>query len=251
MGENGDAAPPQTCREYYELLQKQCSDAVRDSFDSDAGGLHARSHSFVRDLEVWLVALDGTPERDMLIAAMREYQFALLAVVQAQYRQAFTALRLCFELLLSAVQLSANELELRTWLRGDRDLNWSALADADTGLFSKKFARAFFEELEEQSAHYRAMAGAVYRECSEYVHGNAHTLGHLPDGVAFDQAVFREWHGKAQTVRLVSVFALCVRHLRQFDASRLHSLESVVLDNVGFIPQIRTVFGSPVEPSNG
>ena len=103
---------------------------------------------------------------DMLIAAMREYEFALLAVVQAQYRQAFTALRLCFELLLSAVQLSANELELRTWLRGDRDLNWSALADADTGLFSKKFARAFFEELEEQSAHYRAMAGAVYRECS-------------------------------------------------------------------------------------
>ncbi len=239
-----------SCADYYEKLHNACGNVLRISLEADTGGQHAGSHSFILDLRQWYLFLEERPEGPILKAALAEYQFALLAVVQGQYRQAFMALRLSFELLLGTAYLSANELQLRQWLCGERDLVWNALIDAESGVVSKQFIRAFYEELAEDAPQYRAMGQEVYRECSEYVHGNALTHTSLDGTVTFQANVFDAWHGKAKTIRLVSTFALCARYVRLAGSAKRSELETVLMDNLGHLPAVRRILGAPVEQSN-
>jgi hypothetical protein len=137
--------------------------------------------------------IGNRPEVPVLQAALREYQFSLLALSFGHYRAAFAALRLSLEMAFATVQWSTNERELREWQRGQRDSNWAALCDVENGILSKPFVRLFSEGLANEAAQYRASAAAVYRECSEYVHGNAHTHRALPEKLVFDENSFDSW----------------------------------------------------------
>ncbi|MEQ1948956.1 MAG: hypothetical protein ABL995_17325 [Bryobacteraceae bacterium] len=236
-----------SCKDYYKKLYDACGQVLAGSLAADENGLHAVSHSFIADLERWHAQLNKRPEIPLLNSAISEYQFGLLAVVQGQYRQAFMALRLSFELLLGTAYFSANELQLRQWLRGERDLVWSALIDDESGVLSKQFVRTFYEDLTGECPHYRAMGKEVYRECSEYVHGNFLTHVALGGKVEFQQPIFDAWHAKAKTIRLVSSFALCARYINLADAKTHAELETVLLDNLGHIPAVRSILGAPVE----
>lgn len=232
---------------HYEELHSVCGDTLRHTFGEDTSAHLGVSHNYVSDLETWMTALSGRPERGMLVSAAREYQFALLAVVQGQYRQAFAALRLFLELSLGAVYFSANELKLRLWCRGEEDLVWSLIADPDSGVFSKKFARCFFEDLEGEVGRYRRIAEELYRECSEYVHGNAGTQEALPQALRFSRVTCCDWHEKDESARLIVSFALAMRYLNMVKQSDIEQLEPVVLDELKHLSAIRGFFGGPVE----
>jgi hypothetical protein len=233
-----------SCEEHYRQLHASCSTVVDETLQSDTDQLQATSHDFVYDLEQWLGALKERPEVQVIKAGLREYQFALLAVIQGQYRQAFMALRLSFELFLGGVHLSANELELRSWLRGSKDIVWSAVVNEDNGVLSKYFVATFFKELANHAAEYRAIANKVYRECSEYVHGNAPTHENLPVDIKFSYPIFQQFHIKAKSVRLVTSFVLCSRYVGLADEGTKQALESTLLDNLGHISAIRRLLGS-------
>jgi hypothetical protein len=74
-----------SCADYYKKLYDACGEVLAASFKADTTGLHAGSHSFIADLEQWHVFLQDRPESPLLKAALGEYQFGLLAVVQGQY----------------------------------------------------------------------------------------------------------------------------------------------------------------------
>jgi len=241
---------PTSCQDFYRQLHDGCGEALTASFTADTNGLQASSHSFITDLEKWYEMLRCRPESTLIRDSLREYQFALLAVLQAQYRQAFMALRLSFELLLATVYFSANEFQFRLWLRGEHDLNWQAIIERENGILSTRFVTAFFEGIAEEAPRYRAIAEAVYRECSQYVHGNAPTSALLPSQVTFELSVFHSWHAKARTIRLVSSFALSARYLGLATEAERLTLEGVLLDNVGHIPAIRRLFGASTEQGN-
>lgn len=232
---------------YYEELHSVCRETLRQTFGEDTSAHLGVSHNYVSDLEKWIIVLSDRPECRMLESASREYQFALLAVVQGQYRQAFSALRLFLELSLGAVYFSANELKLHLWYRGEEDLVWSSIVHSGTGVFSKKFARCFFEGLEDEVGRYRRIAGELYRECSEYVHGNAGTQEALPQALRFSGETFCDWCEKDESARLVVSFALAMRHLNLVKKSDIDQLEPVVLDELRHLPAIRSFFGGPVE----
>lgn len=249
MPNSSPSAPP-TCEDHYRQLQSQCAAVMAASFDADVSRLQAVSHNFVAELEEWLRALASRPEAELFKSALREYQYSLLALVQGQYRQAFMSLRLSFELLLGAVHFSANELNLRMWLLGRKDIVWGNIISNDTGVLSKQFVSVFFEELTDSAPAYLAMAEAVYRECSEYVHGNARTHEDLPEGIEFSQSIFAKWHDKAKSIRLISSFALCVRYVQRMDAPTRNSLEGLLLQNLGHLAAVRQIVGAPVETPN-
>lgn len=238
-----------SCEEHYRLLNVACGKVLAASFKGDVAGLHGSSHSFLADLEVWRrEVLAQRPEASLLESAINEYQFGLLAVAQGQYRQAFMALRLSLELLLGAVSFSANELELRSWLAGRKDLVWSTLVSSDVGPLSKPFVRVFYEPMADEATHYRAMAEKVYRECSEHVHGNAQAA--LTSAISYQPDVFQDWHGKAKTIRLVTSFSLCARYIGVADSRTRSKLEDVLLETLGHLPAVRALFGAPVEAEN-
>jgi hypothetical protein len=240
-----------SCEQYYQQLHQSCGDVLTECFAYDHGTLQAGAHQFVSDLSVWREVLSDRPECGVFSAGLSEYQFSLLAVAFGQYRQAFMSLRLTFELFLGSVHYSANEFKLRQWMKGRQDLVWSSLIDIETGVFSKSFVNVFFEDLADSARQYGAIAESVYRECSEYVHGNASTHSSESATVTFQPQTFETWHEKAKSVRLACSFALCARYLLILDTAKRAKLEPILLDSLGHIASVRGVFGAPVEQING
>jgi hypothetical protein len=239
------------CIDHYRDLLSASGAVMAASFVGSHANAMAKSHAFIADLGLWIGQLRGRPELPVLESALREYQFALLSLSAGHYRAAFASLRLTLELSFAAVQWSANERELREWLRGQRDSNWAALIDAENGVLSKQFVRLFYDGLANEAGQYRASAAAVYRECSEYVHGNAHTQRAIPRTLVFDVGQFEDWHEKASVVRLTTSFVLAARYLSDFDSAARSSIEGAVLDHLGHSAAIRALIGASGESSNG
>lgn len=236
---------------YYDQLHQAAGAVVAESFSDGRAELMAKAHSYVDDLEKWTSLLGSRKESVALQTAVREYQFGLFALSIGSYRSAFSALRLFLEMIFASVRWSINEQELREWLRGERDLNWAALIDAESGILSKKIVRLFSDFFSDEAPAYRSSAAAVYRECSQFIHGNAATNNALPTTLQFDVATFTLWHDKASVTRLVVTFALASRYLTDLSRDERTALEHGLLDLLGHSRSVRQLLGAPVEAANG
>jgi hypothetical protein len=230
-----------SCEDYYRDLYAKSGEVLAASF-TEGANLQCESHSFVLDFGKWIDVLTQRPEVVLFRTALREYQFALLAVALGYYRQAFMGLRMFLEHSLAGIQFSATELELRIWLRGERNIVWESLVEPENGVFSVRFAKAFCDTLSDYSPEYASIARKLYHECSEYVHGNPNTSACLPDHLEYCDDIFLDWHEKARSTRLVITYALALRYLSSLNAPQLAALESETNDVLGHIPAVRSFF---------
>ena len=257
--------------QYYLELHAAGEGIINDSIAHDTERLIAKSHSFISDLEIWLEVLAGRPELPVLQAAVREYQFSILALLQGQYRYSFMALRLFFELSLASIRFSAHEIEYWLWERGQQDIKWATLVERDISIantngnhknakavieadsekitgnavLSLDFVRAFSNQaFAEAAPSYRTIASKVYRECSEFVHGNSQTHSQIPGALGFSQQVLTDWLDRADSIKLVVLFALCGRHLKFLDASALAKVEPIIRESLGHVDAVRNYLDS-------
>lgn len=244
-----DADQPQSAVEtgaatlsYYRDMHAACGAILNASFNGSNAVTHARAHSYVRDLEVWLGILTARAESVIIDSAIREYQHALLSLALGQYRQAFAALRLYLELAVGAVYFSANEMLLREWLHGRRDNSWRRSTKLPSSVFSQRFARAFSPELENEVEFYGGIASTTYRDCSQFVHANVGNR--TPSALAFDQALFDTWHQLAGAAKLVVTFALSLRYLDELSPTDREKIEAGLIEQLGHIAAIRIKLGS-------
>ena len=240
----------EACKGHYDNLCTAMGDVLAASFADSNATKMAKSHAFIADYGLWIEELHNRPETPVFESALKEYQFALFALSSGQYRAAFSALRLTLELSFAGVQWSANEREFREWMRGQRDSNWAALVDRENGILSKQFVRLFSEELADEAGQYLGGAVAVYRECSQYVHGNAYTHRAIPQTLVFDDALFNAWHDRASVVRLSVSFALAARYLSDLDDDVRARLECMLLDHLGHSGGVRFYLGATTEASH-
>ena len=230
---------------HYRRLQEKCVEILEQTFrDPENIDLQGKSQQLFSELEGWAASLPAGPESLLLTSVGKELHYALLAVAQGQYREAFKGLRLVIELTLQTIYLSANRLELQEWLEGRKDTVWNTLVDDENGVLSVRYARAFFPDLEDSVANYRAMAKMLYRECSECVHGNMPQHISVPDVLEFKQDSFALWHNKAESTALVLSFTLAVRFCRELGRDSLSAVEVALLDRLGHLPAIRQFFGA-------
>lgn len=232
---------------YFKTLQSKCASILVTSLTAQNATSMASSRQFWLEIESWRKILGERLEEELLKVASLEYEFALLALAQGQYRHAFKTLRLVLELCLQAITLSANELRLREWLDNRSDTIWNQIIDEESGVFSKRFAQAFFPDLAIHVQHYRNLAVSVYRECSECVHGNIPKHVPLPRSLEFDAEVFALWHLKAETVARIVHFGLCLRYLRDLKDSDVSTLEPSLSDRLGYLAEIRNHLGGPTK----
>jgi hypothetical protein len=230
------------CVKFYEEFHAQnaalLGECVKEGCDKELAAFHAK----ITDLSVWLKALEGQRETEIYKNAFKEYEFALFCLVQGFYRQAFSSLRLFMELTLAGIQLSANEFDMRLWFAGKKDTNWNAILDLDKGVFAKNFVEAFCSELIEESKHIRSTSEKLYRECSEYVHGNHAASLTLPEGVAFSKPSFLLWSEKAKSTFLVIHYALSVRYIKELKKDFFEKIEPVLNDEIGHIKGFEFIF---------
>lgn len=229
--------------EHYRTLIKN-TDTVLEMMvrTNRASETLTASHNYLLDYDALKFSIAERPEASVVDAAVKEYQLAIFALVSGQYRHAFGGLRLFFELMLAAVQFSAHEIDYRMWANDSKDINWSALKDIQTGVFSKNFIQAFNPDFSDSAKQYLAIAEVVYRECSEFVHGNAGTHAILPSDITFQENVFFSWHEKAATMRLAIIFAFSARYLNYITKDAMDRMEPIIMDVLGNLPAVQAIF---------
>lgn len=200
------------------------------------------AHNDAAELDQLSTFLAGRPEDEIYSLALVEYQHALFSTAFAQYRQAHVSLRLFLELSLCSVLFSAHEIDARKWLKGEKDSNWAAIISNESGVFSKQFIGAFFETMKENGGQYRVLAEKLYRECSEYVHGNRHSYDGIGAEISFNENALDLWVDRAETARLVVKFAFLCRFLVHSSAEIRTQVEALALDNFGELPSVQAVY---------
>ncbi len=200
----------------------------------------AKNRSFVYDYGQWIRAIDNRPETVIYKNAIRAYQEAFSNMLMGLYQPAFMGLRYFLERTLMGVYFSANELELRTWLAGNRDSYWTELIgeeggdkerkdgaqNVNRGLFSLKFTRAFFEEFDKICLRFRSQTKNVYRECSEYVHGNPYVIQQLGDKMEYSEELSKRWNDSADTIARCILYAFMMRYWKSLSEGQKEPLHS-------------------------
>lgn len=233
---------------HYKTILTRSEEAL-DALAADEGNLSSftTAHNFAEDLDALEALVQGRPEEKMFKLARVEYQHALYSAAVAQYRQAHVSLRLFFELSLCSVLFSAHEIDTKLWLKGQKDSNWSAISCKEKGVFSKHFVGAFFEEMKEYSPQYNALATQLYRECSEFVHGNRQSYDGLDGQIAYNAEILERWSDRADTARLVVKFAFVCRYLMGATTETKNDLESLALENFGELPPVQAIYSGVAE----
>jgi len=230
--------------DHYKKLGLDAIDIIEKSMANEDLDLLSSNHAFLHDFAVWLDILKDRPESSILKNAIKEYQLSLLSNNQGMYQQAFMGLRFFLERTFVAILFSANEIELNLWKIGERDTYWNEIASIDKdskqiqGIFSHKFCKAFFPELKNELAHFFTITTKVYRECSEYVHGNKSVIDKIPEKLEYSKELFYEWNVKADIIKRIILFAFCLRYLNQLKPEEIKQISVTISEEFKSLPQI-------------
>jgi hypothetical protein len=203
-----------------------------------------KAHHFASCIYEFAQNISDKDEREMLTTVSSQIETATLNVSLGMYRQAFSSLRLAFEMALAVVHFSVHKLELQEWLDGRADIKWAALIHEDNGILSDRFAKAFFTEFSQDVGAYRSKARNIYRNLSEYVHGNNETWSGSGLELKFNEGLLISYFKSINIVEDIIVFVLSCRYLKTFSAESLESLEFIP-ENMNHISYIREYFGGP------
>lgn len=230
------------CKEHFSGLNKQFASVIDSSFSSEHAGKISELFQFIDDLNTWLELLNEREDTTILLSAIKEYEFGFQAVLNGQYRYAFIAHRYFIEQICRFIYLSTNELHLRYWKLGLRDISWRTLVDEENGIFSKTFIRAFYPEVEAEGMHLITLVGKLYRESSEFIHGNFNKISDLPDKIAFDTVLLEKWLDSIETSKFISAFLLFMRFSKSLDQHELHRIEDMATEELSGIEDFRLLF---------
>nr|WP_306264739.1 hypothetical protein [Pararhizobium sp. IMCC3301] len=200
------------------------------------------AHTDIADIDLLDKLVAGKTEASMFRLARVEYQHALYSASIAQYRQAHISLRLFFELSLCSVLFSAHEIDMRLWLQDKKDSIWGVTICPDNGVFSKHFVGAFFEGLKEYCDQYQTLATKLYRECSEFVHGNRNSYEGLDTQITYNAKILEAWLDRADTARRIVKFAFLCRYINDATDEVRDEIEALAIEEFGDFVPIQAIF---------
>ncbi|MDH2326412.1 hypothetical protein QCN27_06000 [Cereibacter sp. SYSU M97828] len=208
------------------------------------GEISGQSHYFSTCLFEVAQQLSDSDVSRILETVASQLESANLFSAFGLYRQAFAALRLALEMGLGSIYFSVNRLYLNEWLDGRQDIVWSKLINDDDGVLSVRYAKAFFPELTLEIASVNKSAKRLYRELSEFVHGNYETWEASGLSIKYEPALRKQYQDKCKETFDVILFALSCRHLKGLSESSLDKLD-FIREEFNHIGPIREVFGGP------
>lgn len=227
-------------QEYFTKLNSESQSVFEKSLSQKEklGEMHHLSSciyefsSFVRDSQ----------EKRILETVSAQLESSSYILIIGLYRQAFSSMRLALEMGLAAIYFSASKLEMHEWLDGRIDIKWSKLIDEENGVLSKRFIKAFFDEINHDADCYRNNAKIVYRKLSEYVHGNNETWVNDGIRIKYKDDLFIKYCDHYKTVAETILFSAMCRYAKLLDDTELESLQ-FLLEEFNHIVKVRELFG--------
>lgn len=232
-------------KEYYTAINKAAQGIFEESiYYCDFLG---KVHDYSVSIQDWLKVIPPSQENQMIDHSLEQLEFSCLLLLSGIYRQAFASLRLALEELFGAIYFSAHKLDYLEWKNGSRDLNWQTVTDENSGVLSKRFSNAFFPELSIHLEVQLKLTKALYRQLSEFVHGNYSTWERENPNLSINKKLIDEYKQKFCSVSLLAQFLLSLRFLKEVEKENLYKIESHVMDELQHIAEIRLIFGGAVE----
>ncbi len=222
-------------KDYYLKINSQCQNILGKTLeDTESFGQAYHLSSCIYNFSENIADLK---EKEMLNTVCNQLEASNLNLALGLYRQAFSSLRLAFEMGLGVVHFSVNKLEHTEWLLGKNDITWSKVVNSEDGVLSTRFFNAFFPEIQPHALVYRSKASETYRSLSEYVHGNHHTWISSGMELKLNQELVKNYfiHFKAVTETILLV--LCCRYLKSFTTDQLDSVDHLA-EELNFIPPL-------------
>lgn len=231
--------------EHYRALVQRAAESVESLVgDVEPFTTFVAVHNVADEIEKVVSAVAERPEAVLYKLALREYNYALYAASSGSYRHAHIGLRMFLELFSAGIYFSAYEIKLRSWLSGfdGSDINWAALSNSDTGIYSTSFVNAFNPAISSSAKQYRTIATATYRECSEFVHGNIHTQDLSFPPLSYKRESLQEWIDRAEAANLCVLFSFASRYLALLSKDQLAQVEAPMIDRLGHIAAVQQIY---------
>lgn len=244
VGGNYEYVRIMNIEKYFKDINEKSQEVFRETLSDTPSFGHAHHlSSCIFDFSNHIM----DPNEKMLLATVSsQLEVATLNLGLGLYRQAFSSLRLGFELGLGVVHFSIYKLEHSEWLNGRLDIKWARLINTENGILSKRFADAFFPELGEWVPEYNTKGTDTYRALSEFVHGNYQTWVKSGIVIKMNTELVQSYFKHFQSVSETILFVLCCRYLKSFSPEQLDSIE-YISDELSFIGPIRELLGGPKE----
>jgi hypothetical protein len=221
-------------KQHYDAIS-EAARRVRQESLADPTPLKA-AHAALDEIRLWQGILDARPEASIFGQVVSGLELGLFALVSGLYRQAYGSLRLAVELSAGMCWFSTHRLDLAEWQSGERDLIWKEIANEDEGILSPRYRKAFFPELNEERK-YNSLNKKLYRELSEYVHGNARTWTG-PDDIKYDEQLHRSWFEKLETCMVITTVMLSLRYLQEIGDTDVEKLAPILRRRVAHVSAI-------------
>lgn len=200
--------------------------------------------TFVDDLSTWISNCGAFSDYLLVKNAQTEFTNSIFLCAQGFYKESIITLRQCLEHMLFAIMLSTNDFHYRLWLAGQYDMSWAQIMDSNNGVFGKQFIPLYNKDLDEdRSMELITIAKNVYRECSEYVHGNHEKLKTLVDSLAYNETMFKRYIDYFSSVQYVVCVALYIRFRDILECNEiLKTLEHILVENLGSLPEVQHLY---------
>ena len=230
---------------YLSRISQETKEIIRKTVSSKHHYALCKCCVFESDLSTWISILKSEPQLVLYQSALNECATANFLCSQGLYKHSFISLRLCLEHLMFGVFFSTNDFYFRKWKAGISDIGWATITDADNGLFSHEYFRAYAPEFIEMKDELLAIAKSVYRECSEFVHGNFEKVSTLPSALRYEESLLEMYLQIFESVAYLITITLFVRYNEKIKQEELHGkLESAIIERIGILPQIQQFYGS-------
>lgn len=227
-------------QDYLRKINRESQAIFTETLESacDLGKLHYFSTCIFEFSE----NISDIHEKKVLATVSAQLELSAISASLGMYRSALSSLRLAFEMALGVVYFSIYRLEFQEWIDGRADIKWVSIIDESNGVLSKRFAKAFFDDLSDDILNYRAKAISVYRKLSEFVHGNRETWNKSGLNIKYDSNLLSFYFDSVSVVFEVVLFSLCCRYLKDFPDDKIESLE-FINEEFHHIHAIRSLFG--------
>ena len=132
----------------------------------------------------------------------------------------------------------------RLWKRGKYDMSWTQIVDQQKGIFGKEYINSYAKDIDgNRSIELLTIAKNIYRECSEYVHGNYGKLMLLTENMEYNEENVDRYIEVFESVKYLISVSLLIRFRELFDKEEiLVKLESVLMDNLGMLPEVQELY---------
>lgn len=226
------------CKDFYLGVHDNIHENIKTSLSSEYYQQIASANAFIDDYLLWETWISKSYGSEIFKLAESEYEASILFCLESLYKQAFTALRACLEHTLFGIQLTTNLFQYLQWKNNSKDVYWSEITNTDSGLFSYNYFSIFAPEMWTLSQLMLELAKRVYRECSEFTHGNYRIFGSLNKTIFYEDSLIKQFFELLGSVKYIIEFSFFVRFNKELGQEDIPAFEPQITEYLGHLREV-------------